>query len=79
MNLRKCESICDEAIWDQGIDEYTHPCYSFNSYHDREEDDHWNNWDNDDHSNHWDHDDHENDEERHEPWNLLIQDEVCNT
>ena len=69
MSLRKCESICDEAIWDQGIDENDHPCYSFNSYHDREEDDHW---------NHWDDDDHGNDEQRNDPWNLLIEDEVCN-
>ena len=41
-------------------------------------DDHWEHWDDDDHWDHWDHDDHENDEERHEPWNLLIEDEVCN-
>ena len=81
--MQNCESICDGADWDQGIDEYTHPCYlfpNFNSYyhHDQEEDDHWDHWDDDDHWDHWDDDHHGNDEQRNDPWNLLIQDEVCN-
>ena len=97
-NLRNCESICKRAIWDQGIGEYTQPCYDEYThpstdnwyYYDHwnywddddhwnywDDDDHWDHWDHDDYSDHWDYDDHENDEQ-HDPWNLLIEDEVCN-
>ena len=107
-NLRNCESKCLKenkigemvmAIWDQGIGEYTHPCYDeythpstdYWDYYDHwnywddddhwnywDDDDHWDHWDHDDYSDHWDYDDHENDKQRNDPWNLLIQDEVCN-
>lgn len=44
LNLQYYESICDGAMWDQDVDEYTHPCDSlsnFNLYIHRDWD-HWN-------------------------------------
>ena len=71
-------------------DEYTHPSTDYWDYYDHwnywDDDDHWNYWDDDDHSDHWDDDDYWDhwDPYGHHgslfdgPWNLLIEDEVCN-
>ena len=37
MNVANCESICDGAMLDKGIDEYTHPC-NFTLDHDDDHD-----------------------------------------
>ena len=78
-NLRNCESICGQfgTIWDQGIGEYTRPCYDEYTPPTTDYSDYNSYWDNDDHWNHWDDDDHDNDEKRNDPWNLLFEDEVC--
>ena len=62
-NMQNCESICDGAMLDKGIDDYTHPC-NFTSDNDQEDDDHWDHWDDDDH------------EQENDLWSILIQDEV---
>ena len=38
-NMQNCESICDGAMLDKGIDEYSHPCND-TSDNDQEDDDH---------------------------------------